>query len=335
MSQPAKLKTPIQVVIVGAGFGRYGHLPAYKLDSRFEVVGVYGSSPESTARFAEQAQVRNRHRTLDEALKDPAVQWVSLACPPRAQLKIAFEALERGQTLFLEKPMGDNLADCERLVAELRRRSGRALVNFIFPQLETFRAMKRAIDEGKIGDIRHFYIDWRMETHDIAKGLKTWKTDVREGGGLLSHFISHSLYYAEWFFGDVKNFDLRGFNSRESFRSSSLLSARLETARGLSGALSASNAAPGGSGHRIEVTGSRGTLILENTTADAVRGFRLLHRTEGREPFTMLLEEPILHPQLDARVEPTRRNIAELLESTDLKNIEGALRVQRLISEKV
>jgi predicted dehydrogenase len=105
-----------------AGFGGRGKLFARKLlDFGFQVVGAYDSNP---------AQLANAHlqtfTDLESLLKLDQDALV-IATWPSSHATVAEKALEHGLDIFVEKPMGANLAQSLQIV-QAQRRSGRLVV---------------------------------------------------------------------------------------------------------------------------------------------------------------------------------------------------------------
>ena len=58
---------------------------------------------------------------------------------------------------------------------------------------------KKAIENGLIGEILKVNVDWTFLSYDLMNHIKSWKTDVKQGGGALSFYFSHTFYYLEYF----------------------------------------------------------------------------------------------------------------------------------------
>src|SRR5262249_6049268 len=126
---------------------------------------------------------------------------------------------------------------------------------------------------GTLGRIRNVALTWRVETYAYRAAIKNWKTQAETGGGTLNNFASHTLYYLEWLFGAIDK--INGFLAPRNTEVEARVEAWIEFSQGSTGSVSIAADAFLGPGHRLEVYGELGALLLENTTNDYARGFSL------------------------------------------------------------
>lgn len=335
---PERVDGKIRIGVVGAGFGRYGLIPAFQRDGRCEVSALVASSSERAASFAAQLGVPRASGNWREVVQDPDINAVAIATPPYVQPKIAEAALEAGKAVFAEKPLALTPDQAESLHRAAVAANLPNVVDFIFRELDTWQIARESLARGAIGAIRHAAIDWRMESHDNARGITSWKTNPDFGGGALLHFASHTLYYAEWLLGPVVGLSARLSSAPDSASSGdTYVTMAVQFANGTSGSITVSNAAPFGTGHRLEIYGTDGCLRLMNRDRDPVRGFVLSVATRRDPRFRVLAIEP--GPEaagVDSRVRPVSRLVSRFLDwiqtghPTEPSFWDG-VRVQRLI----
>tara|TARA_A100001037_G_C15074835_1_gene601211 strand:+ start:264 stop:1313 length:1050 start_codon:yes stop_codon:yes gene_type:complete len=325
--------------VVGAGFGRYGLVPAFRRDNRCEVVAIAASSGRSAQTHAETLGISRAYGNWRDLLEDEGVDAVAVATPPAVQPSIIKYAMSRNLAVFAEKPLATSLEAAQEL-EELARAAGLPnVIDFIFPELDTWRLARSKIQEGAIGALHHFVVNWQFESYDHRNGVEGWKTDGRQGGGALQHFVSHCLYYIEWLVGPIGELMARVSTVNWVGRSGDTLvslSFKLET--GVPGALIVSSAANHGSGHSIEVYGSEGSLRLTNESHDPVRGFRLSVAGRTSSGFQTILEETDNESDMseDGRVLPVSRLANRFLDwcsgdKPTMPTFRDGLRVQYLI----
>jgi predicted dehydrogenase len=93
----------------------------------------------------------------------------------------------------------------------------------------------------------------------------------------MNAFLSHVFYYVEWLLGGIRAMAAKTFpldSERSSFEETTAVAA-IELRDGASVSVSASNHACGGAGHRVEVYGERGALLLENPPGVGLGVFNL------------------------------------------------------------
>ncbi len=284
------MKSIVNMGVVGSGFGRYGLAPAFSRDSRCRVQGFAAANIDSARRSAEEcsAPLACHWREL---IDHNEIDAIAIAVPPASQTEVILYALAAGKPVFAEKPLASTLADAEKICEAARRANLPNMIDFMFPELVTWRTAKKAIEAGEIGDVRHFFIDWRLESHDTALKRETWKTSHGQGGGVLSHFGCHMLHAVEHMLGSIKN--IKAYLSTApdlTAGGDTLATIFLELEGGVTGVLGLSTAAFAGSGHRFEIYGAGGSLLLDNPSMDPVKNFVLTLQKRGTEQ-PMVLNE--------------------------------------------
>lgn len=203
---------------------------------------------------------------------------VAIATPPLFQPAIALAALSEGKHVFAEKPLAATLADAETLVRAAEESKLANVVDFLFPELTVFAKAKELIGQGCIGTPLHIKADWIFWSHDHRTQSTTWRTDSHAGGGALSHFGSHMIYYLLWFFGPIVSVTSRVTKPADYRHSGDTLAAlMLSFENGTSGTMTVSSASPTTPRHTVEILGTDGSLMLSNTSGSPV-SFTLQHK---------------------------------------------------------
>src|SRR5208282_3297503 len=108
----------IGVGIVGIGFGRAVHLPALRLDPRFDVRAICASTLPRAERIASDCGVPQAYGDWRELLAARGIEAVTVAVPPPLQPAIALAALDRGIHVFCEKPLADTAIAARQMAAK-------------------------------------------------------------------------------------------------------------------------------------------------------------------------------------------------------------------------
>src|SRR4029077_16925494 len=112
--------------------------------------------------------------------------------------------------------------------------------------------------------------------------------------GTLNQFVSHSFFYLEWLLGPVAR--IAAHLTPRDAAGDARADLWLELASGCPVSVSVAADAFLGSGHRLEIYGEQGALLLENRTADYVNGFTLSLGTRGTRAFSTQVSKPFSHP---------------------------------------
>ena len=265
---------PVGVGIVGLGFGRRVHLPAFRQLDGARVVALCSRDEESARGAAERAGVPRGYGDWRRLVDDDEVELVSIATPPATHREIALAALALGKPVLCEKPLAASYADAEEMAAAAEAAGVPAAVDFEFRAVPAFKRARELLRAGSIGRVREVEVTWRLPTR-VADLPPSWKDRVEEGGGALLSLGVHVFDYVEWLAGGVS--ELTGSVASVSGRASDdACSAALRLRNGATASVSISTVDPLGCGHRVHVAGDRGSLTLDNADlSDYMRRFTL------------------------------------------------------------
>ncbi|HET6340369.1 MAG TPA: Gfo/Idh/MocA family oxidoreductase [Polyangiales bacterium] len=331
---------PLRVAVVGLGFGSV-HVAAFRQDPRCEVVAL-------CSRQLERAESAARVLGISRALTDwraliasHDIDVVSLAVPARAQPEIGSAALQAGKHVLFEKPLADTLAGAEQLAAAARGQANVVTaIDFEFPEIPAFRDAKQSLTAGAIGTLRHVAVTWRIETYNNRMKLEpsdTWKSETAAGGGALNLFGSHVLYYLEWLFGPVKSVSAALERPAADTRAlDTLVTLSLVTRAGLPIVVSIATDAYQGSGHRVDIYGEGGTLVIENRSADYISGFELQTFLRANDRASVGSRVEPSSAESDGRVLATAAVVRRFVDGiqkgrASAPDVMDGLRVQRLM----
>jgi predicted dehydrogenase len=309
----------IRIGIVGCNYGRLVQLPAFRLDSRCEVIALAGRDATRTAELANAVGVPLAFGDWKQLVEHPDVDAVVIAAVPNLQPAIAIRALELGKPVFAEKPMAADLAGAQAMAAAAEVSGRPTAVDFSFCEILTWRKAKALLDEGAIGRLRHVEVNWNVENYSTRMRIKNWKASGADGGGALGNFVSHSFHYLEWLCGPIVGMSTRlsGLPDEPAMETNAAVSMTFQS--GAVGNLTMSCASYLGSGHRLEFYGEDGTLTLINDTADYMRGFRLaaVRRPAGAMTAVEVADPVDLRFPSDGRIAPVSRLAAGWLDAIE------------------
>ncbi len=327
------MKGPVRIGIIGAGFGQQVHVPAFRLSSGCEVRAICASRLDRAQQAAHALGIPLATDDWQDLVADRNIDALTMAVPPSVQATIALAAAQAGKHLFCEKPLALDAAQA-RTIAEAARRSKVVhAIDFIFPELPAWQTARELIQSSEPGRLRHVALTWRVETTMYRASVDNWKTHVATGGGTLNNFGSHTLYYLEWLFGKIEK--VNAYLTPRQAEVDARVDAWVEFAAGFSGTISIAADAFLGPGHRLEVYGDSGSLLLENVTSDYARGFRL---SLGTRHAPQLAPVKIADDagSDDGRIFPVSRIAGRFIEAilrgaTVSPGLEEGLRVQELL----
>src|SRR5262249_32095559 len=192
-----------------------------------------------------------------------------------------------------------------------------AIIDFNFPELPSWRRAKTILDEGAIGRLRNVVVTWNFANRATRLRLESWKTRGDGGCGLLGNFVSHCFYNLEWLCGPISGLTARLF-ALPGRNADGSIALALAFASGAGGSLQVSCASFLGSGHRVELYGEDGPLVLSNPTADYFHGFELRFARQGDDALKPIaIEDADAEPFSDSRISPVRRLVRRLIDACE------------------
>jgi len=191
------------VAVIGAGAVCSIHLDSFLEHAAICEVRAICDISEEKARTAigNKGITAKVYTDVDEMLKDPDIDIVSICLPPDLHCDVTVKSLKAGKHVLVEKPMAPSLEECDIMIAA-QKESGRILsvVSQNRYKVPTMK-VKSMLDSGVAGDVKHAMVNslwWRGENyHDLAwRGV--W---AKEGGGSVANQSVHHLDLAQWLLG--------------------------------------------------------------------------------------------------------------------------------------
>jgi predicted dehydrogenase len=259
--------TSVRIGIIGMGnIGK--HHATYLLEGKVsgaELTAVGSTSPEKLGDYATKG-VKVFGDAL-ELLHSKTVDAVIIATPHYQHTTLGIAALAAGLHVMVEKPISAHKADAERLISA-HQKNPKLIFGGMFqlrvePRYEKIRALIQNGDLGDIVRVNWVNTDWfRGDAYYASSAWRaTWKG---EGGGVLLNQCLHNLDVLQWLLGMPTR--VRGFCQLGRFHQIEVednVTAYLEWPNLATGVfVSSTGEAPGV--NRLEIVGTRGTLILEH-----------------------------------------------------------------------
>jgi UDP-N-acetylglucosamine 3-dehydrogenase len=137
------------------GLGWFGEVHAEVLSAMpgIEVAAVCTRRPDRLKEVADRFDVPRRYTDYRDLLADPEIDALSIVTHYYDHCQITLDALQAGKNVLLEKPMAQNVAECDQIVAAARASRGLFMVGHICRFDPRVALAKQAIDEGRIGRI--------------------------------------------------------------------------------------------------------------------------------------------------------------------------------------
>ena len=179
---------PVKTAVIGCG--AISDIYLQNMINRFDTLEVVACSArhrESAEKKAAQYGIRAADTT--ELLADPDIELIVVLTPAPTHYELVMQALQAGKHVYLEKPLGTELSQAKEMIATAREKGlllASAPETFMGSAVQTAR---KALDEGKIGEITSFHI---VANRDLTVLASIFNFLRLPGGGIC---YDYGVYY--------------------------------------------------------------------------------------------------------------------------------------------
>lgn len=249
--------------IIGAGMIADFHAKAIKSLTNATLIGICGSNPQKTRDLADKYQCK-AFPDYHEMLLCDEIDIVTIATPSGAHMEPTIEAARRGKHVICEKPIEISPERIDKMIGA-HSASGTyfgGIFNYRFT--DAIQLLKVAIEKGRFGVITHASAAvpwWRSEEYYKSSWRGTWRLD---GGGALMNQSIHMIDILQYLMGPIDS--LHGYIASlgHPIEVEDTATAILRFRNKALGTIYGSTASFPGQPRRLEITGTRGTVIMED-----------------------------------------------------------------------
>jgi predicted dehydrogenase len=182
---------------LGVGWIGRNRMEAIAASGLAEIVAIGEPVAELAARAKEVAPGAELTGSFDELL-DSRLDGLVIATPSALHAEQAARALERGLSVFCQKPLGRNAAETRRVVEAARANDLLLAVDLSYRFISGVRRMRELVGAGELGHV--FAVD--LVFHNAYGPDKPWFYDpALSGGGCVIDLGIHLVDLALWVLG--------------------------------------------------------------------------------------------------------------------------------------
>ena len=201
----------IGVGLVGYRFMGRAHSNAYRQVARFfdvdpvpRMLALCGRNEAAVERAAASLGWEGYETGYARMLERDDIQLVDISSSGDTHHEFALAALEAGKHVLCEKPLANTLSEAREMVEAARRAGTVNMVCHNYRRAPAVALAKKLIDEGRLGEIRHWravYLqDWLLD----PRSPLTWRLKKETGGaGPLADLGSHLVDLAHHLVGPI------------------------------------------------------------------------------------------------------------------------------------
>ena len=303
--------------IIGAGLIADFHAKAIQSIKNARLTGICGSNPEKVSLLTGKYKCK-AFADQEEMLNSDDIEIVTIATPSGAHMEPVIEAARHGKHAICEKPLEISLDRIDRMI-EAHSRAGTRLGGiFNYRFNDSLGHLKKAVDSGRFGTITYASVHvpwWRNETYYKDSWHGTLELD---GGGALINQAIHMIDILQYLMGPVDSLQAYTATLAHQIEVEDTATAILQFKNRALGFIYGTTASFPGQFRRLEITGTKGTVILvENSfktwqfqdmtdnDAEIVKSFSQIEGGGG-------VSDPAAIP-----FEPHARNISSFIDSVE------------------
>jgi predicted dehydrogenase len=201
----------IKVGMIGYKFMGKAHSNGYRQVTAFydvplrpEMTVICGRDDAGVKAAAAQMGWREHSTDWRQVIARDDIGLIDISTPGDSHFEIAMAAAEAGKHILCEKPLANTLDEARKMQEAVERAGVVNMVNFNYRRVPAIQLAKRLIDDGRIGEIRH----WR------AVYLQDWIVDPEfplvwrlqkdlAGSGALGDIGAHIADLARFLVGEI------------------------------------------------------------------------------------------------------------------------------------
>ena len=177
------MPSPIGIALVGAGnVAQSVHLPILHKMAGVKIEAIVDRQTSKARILAEKYKAPIASRTLEEALKSPAVDAVVVTTSTDAHAENALAAIGAGKHVFIERPVARTMEETLAIKQAAAENKVQVMVGMNHRFRPDIVHMKNAVDRGEIGQVFYIKAGWVKQRSTDAR----WMANAdKAGGGVL------------------------------------------------------------------------------------------------------------------------------------------------------
>jgi predicted dehydrogenase len=176
------MSDPLSVGVIGLGYWGPNLARNFRALPGAELRWCCDASSEARERTAALLGGARMTDRPEDLLEDDTLDAIALATPVPTHAELVERVLAAGKHCFVEKPLAQNVADAERVVAASERSGRTLMVGHLLEYHPGVRKLKELADSGELGEVHYIYGNrlnlgkaradenalWSLGAHDIS-----------------------------------------------------------------------------------------------------------------------------------------------------------------------
>ena len=269
---------PIRLGIIGAnvnGWAGRAHMPALAAGvPGVELVAVCTTRQESADEAAKKFGVPLAFSDRAEMLAHPDIDVVAVVVKLPAHYELTMDVIAAGKHVYTEWPLGTTTTQAEEIATAAAEKGVRTCVGLQARHSAEYRHLRHLIDDGYVGDVLSCSMMQVTGGSNERPPARLWQRDASVAANTLSIAFGHAIDGLTSVMGPIESVaGVVGTQVREWTEAGTgkrypvtapddiLISGRLRS--GATVSVHVASAGGAGTGYRLDIHGTDGTLVLE------------------------------------------------------------------------
>lgn len=260
-----KQKTKLGVALVGLGYYSTDLLaPALQQTKNCYLAGIVTGTPAKAEKWKKQYNIPGKniynYQDFDQIANNPDIDVVYVVLPPSMHKEYVIRAAKAGKHVWCEKPMALTGQECQEMIYACKTNKKKLAIGYRCQHEPNTQEYRKLINEGALGKILNIncaagYFDSRKDH---------WKQKKEMGGGALYDMGVYSIQGARLGSGmePLAVFDAKTSTTRPEIYKNGLDETTIAKLQFANGAVAEIKTSFGEGLNLLEVTGSKGKLIM-------------------------------------------------------------------------
>jgi predicted dehydrogenase len=190
----------INVGIIGLGKMGLLHAGIFNALENSKVTAIAEKNKFIVSALKNHIPKINMYTDYEKMFRKEDLDALVITTPVFLHKEMVLDAEDYGVHIFVEKPLAINGDECRSILD--RKTEQKTTVGYCRRFIETYRLVKKLIDESVLGPVNFFQSQIFVE--QVLQKENGWFYDPKKsGGGVLMDLGSHALDLSHYFFGDL------------------------------------------------------------------------------------------------------------------------------------
>ncbi|MCR8644404.1 Gfo/Idh/MocA family oxidoreductase [Paenibacillus sp. N1-5-1-14] len=265
----------IRVGIIGTGFGASVQAPIFQSHECYEVKALASVHRYKSDVIRQNLEGLSMYTDWVEMIANEELDLVSIASSPVHHYEMALGLLEKGMHVLCEKPMGMSAIQTLDMLDKLKASNAMGFVDFQWRLIPIRQKIKEILMRGDLGKVHYIKYQGSFSGYkQLTTNYRGWDGRKKDGGGMLFAIGSHMFDSLMWWmnqdivdvYAELKTMipKYEGCSGVEERDSDDAFTVMGHYEDGTAFHADLLYPAVRGTGWKLEVYGSEGTLLTNN-----------------------------------------------------------------------